>query len=496
MEINFKSLSGLYTGTKSLFKVGEAKLPKFIEAPKTALNVELFDISKEGTHFKDMYVFRDKAGNIIRKYIVKEPKVLADDFKHKTTRCLVDRFDYGRNGMDRLVTEDNTRRVGLTLDRRKTHQIVREETRIPFDYKQERYIPENPEHYLSVRDVGIERTVTSKISDKTTGANPVVSKTRFKQALNGNTITETSEIAEHSNGNVPKQFRAIREYSAPKGTYTRGINDFNGVNGELVIRPDYESITASSSIPTKTNDPYLFLRLHTNKKQFCSEAEPIIARKVGFKKTNSDPAYYERIIPKRHETDTWYKEVAKKVEYQGRTPYIQFSQESDVGGYVAMRDMINLEGNLYGKPIFIAEAVSNPFTKHTDRIHTLAHESTHLLDGRRMMLAQMPIGQEVKFDKTGAFTWETGLFERSSLTSYEAEALGGWIKPTSPEYAEIKRLREATLKYGVDETTSQGYKDNFLEIHANQKADEILADYKNTFELKKYFPNLTLWQLG
>lgn len=496
MGISFKSLSGLYTGTKSLFKIGEAKLPKFIEAPKTALNVELFNISKEGTHFKDMYVFRDKAGNIVRKYIVKQPKVQVKDWEHRVTRRLVDRFDYGRNTMDDLVSGNRTRHVDLTLDRRKTSQIVREETRIPFDYEQGKYIPENPEHYLSVRDVGIERTVTSKVSDKTTGANPVVSKTRFKQTLNGSTITETSEIAEYSKGNVPKWFRTIREYFAPKETYTKGINDFNGVKGELVIRPEYESVTASSSIPTRTNDPYLFLRLHTNKKQFCSEAEPIIARKVGFKKTNSDPAYYERIIPKRHETDTWPKAVAEKVEYQGRTPYIKFSQESDVGGYVNMSDMINLEGDFYGKPIFIAEAVSNPFTKHTGRVHTLAHESTHLLDGRRMMLAQMPVGQQVKFDEIGAFTWEAGLGQRSSLTPYEVEALGGWIKPTSPEYAEIKRLREAALKYGVDEKTAQGYKDNFLEIHANQKADEIVADYENTFDIKKYFPNLTKWQLG
>ena len=494
MGISFKSLSGLYTGTKSLFKIGETSLPKFIQAPERAINVELFNISKGGTPFKDMYVFRDKSGNIVRKYIVKQPKVQAEDYAHRVTRRLVDRFDYGRNTMDDLVSGNRARHVNSSLERRKVRQIVREETRIPFDYEQGKYIPEKPEQYMSIRDVGTERTVTSKVSNMNTGDNPVVSKTIFKQSLNGSTITETSEIAEYSKGNVPKWFRAIREYSAPKETYTRGINDFNGVNGEFVIRPEYESITASSGVCTRTNDPYLFLRLHTNKKQFCSEAEPIIARKVGFKKT--DPAYYERTIPKRHETDSNPKAIAKKIEYQGRTPYIKFTQDSDIGGYVRMDDMIRLEGDYYGKPIFIAEAVSNPFTKHTGRVHTLAHESQHLLDGRRMMLAQMPIGAQVKFDAIGDFTWEVGLCERNHLSSYEVEALGGWIKPTSPEYAEIKKLREAALKYGVDEKTAQGYKDNFLEVHANQKADEILADYENTFDIKKYFPNLTKWQLG
>ena len=117
MGISFKSLSGLYTGTKSLFKIGETSLPKFIQAPERAINVELFNISKGGTPFKDMYVFRDKSGNIVRKYIVKQPKVLAEDFERTTTRRLVDRYDYETNSMNGLVTEDSTRHVDLTLGR-------------------------------------------------------------------------------------------------------------------------------------------------------------------------------------------------------------------------------------------------------------------------------------------------------------------------------------------------------------------------------------------
>ncbi len=499
MGINFKSLSGLYTGTKSLFKIGETSLPKFIQAPERAINVELFNISKGGTPFKDMYVFRDKSGNIVRKYIVKQPKVLAEDFERTTTRRLVDRYDYGTNSMNGLVTEDSTRHVDLTLERLKTHQVVREETRIPFDYEQGKYLPENPEHYIRVRDVGTERTVTSKVSDKGIGANPVVSKTVFKQSLNGNTITETSEIAEYSKDKVPKWFKAIREYFIPKGTYTKGIHDFEGVNGELVIRPEYKILSASEGISTRINDPYLFLRLHTNPKQFCSEAEPIIARKVGFIKTNPDLAYYEKTVPKRHANDDWYKYVAEEVEYYGKTPNIRFSNQRGKGGYVHHTDVIQagrVSGTFREKPIYMAEAVSNPINRHGTRVHALAHESTHLMDGRRMILAQMPVGENISFDKLGYYSWENGFMDRSSISPYAVDALGGWIKPNSREYAEIKKLHDAATRYEVDVNTIAGYENNFLERHANQKADEILADYENTFAIKKHFPNLTIWQLG
>ena len=60
MGINIKSLSGLYTGTKNLFKVGETTLPKYIDVPSGAVNIELFNINKAGNPFKDMYVFKDK----------------------------------------------------------------------------------------------------------------------------------------------------------------------------------------------------------------------------------------------------------------------------------------------------------------------------------------------------------------------------------------------------------------------------------------------------
>lgn len=498
MVIGFKSLSGLYSGTKNLFKIGETKLPRFIQAPDRALNVEVFNINKSGSHYKDMYVFRDGNGEIVRKYIVKQ-KGCHNSGYNKHSLYDVDKFDYGRNEMDCLANGNRSRGVDLTIERLKTQQNVTDEVKVPFDYETGRFVLEKPEPHTFIRDVGIERTVTSRVSDRCTGANPVVSKTVFNQAIKGDSITEISKIEEYSKGKAPKWFRAVREYCSPKGTYKRGINDFNGIAGELVIKPNSVSISASKGLPTITDDPYLFLRLHTNKKQFCSEAEPIIARKVGFKKTNSDPEYYRHMVPKSHANDDLYKVIAEEVEAYGKTPHIVFTPLRNVNGSVDSEDMIRPFCAAYGskyKTIHIADE-PNPFYKHSSRVHTLAHESQHLLDGRRMILAQMPIGNNVRFDKNGYLVWnELSFGTLNSISPYAAESLGGWIKPTSPEYAEIKKLREAYLNYGVDRKTEHGYYNNFLEINADNKAKEIVKDYENAFDVKKYFPNLTNWQLG
>lgn len=497
MGIRFKSLSGLYTGTKSLFKIGETSLPKFIQAPERAINVELFNISKGGIHFKDMYVFRDKSGDIVRKYIVR-PKV---KINHGDNLSLfdVDKFDYGRNGMDVLANGNKTRGVDTTIERIRTRQNVTENLSYPFDYTTGRTIVEKPETHTFVRDIGIERTVTSRISDRGTGFNPVVSKTVFNQSLDEGIVKETSEIAEYTKGSAPKWFKFSREYMPPKGTHKKVLYDLGNMDGILdsnfTVNPISTTITASRGIPTKTDDPYLFLRLHTNKQQFCLEAEPIIARKVGFKDTRPTLEYY------RNNTNGIPEHIEEEILAYGRTPKVKFApKRHDCNGFVDPEVMVRPffnGGNSNFCILTIADAISNPFTKHTGRVHTLAHESQHLLDGRRMMLAQMPIGNNVRIEN-GSMVWEELALgnARCSISPQAVGVMGGWIKPTKPEYAEIIKLREAYLRYGVDKKTTQGYENNFLEINANRKAKEIVEDYEKTFDIHKFFPNLTKWQLG
>ena len=492
--VNIRSLSGLYSGTKSLFKIGEAKLPTFIKAPERALNVELFKIDKGGVHFKDMYVFRDADGSIVRKYIVKTKNTFRTIDYDKTTLFDVDRFDYGRNGMDMLANGDKSRSVNTTIERFKTSQNVSETIKVPFDYERGVFLHNNPENHTFIRDIARERTVTSSVSDIGSGANPVVSQTTFKQSLNNNMITETSEFAEYSKGKAPRWFKASREYTAPKGTYKRDINDFDGVKDELVIKPNSQSITASSGIPTKTDDPYLFLRLHTNKKQFCSEAEPIVARKIGFRDINVDPAYYESIDPKNH------KLIVEELKAYGKTPTVNFSPRTDVNAWVSYEDFVLPFFAGRGdtrKYIQMADSLHNPLNRHTERIFTLAHESQHILDGRRLMRAKMPIGNNIHLDEKGWLVWEeAGIPMQNSISPNAIGALGGWIKPAKAEYAEVQKLRDAITTYGKDCMTAVGHDNNFLEVVADREAHKILADYNATFDIHKHFPNITRWQLG
>ena len=498
--VNIKSLSGVYTGIKSLLQLSDAKLPRFIEAPKGAANVEISHINKLGKPFKDMYVFRDSQGNLIRKYMVKPAKVQIEDMSHKITQRRVDRFDYRELGGDWLLSGDNARTVEKTTERTLSRYKLREEIRTPFDFETGAYKVNEPEYYSHKIGLTSERNLTSKVSDIRTGNNPVISRTTFRQNVNDNTITETSTIGEYAQGKAPKWLKAIREYTKPRDVY--GRNGFEGVTPtklnnnqtELYIKPEYESITTSQGIKLDKKDPYLFLRLHSDKKQFCSEAEPIIARKLGFVETN--PEYYRRIVPKRHETDILPDMIAESVEQWGKTPNVKFNSNLDEMGNVDINSMVqSLEGSVANyQSINIGNALNK--LRNGDRIETLAHESQHLLDGRRIILAKMPFGDNYRVDKYGYFTWDGAGANPDRISSYSVEALGGWIEKGTKEYDEVSKLKKALSTYGVDCQSANGYKNNLLEINAEEKAKKILEDYHNSFIAKKDFPNVTMFQMG
>ncbi len=498
--VNIKSLSGIYTGTKSLLKLSEAKLPRFIEAPKGAVNVEVFNINKLGEQFKDMYVFRDSQGKLIRKYMVKPAKVQADDMSHTVTQRKVDKFDYRELGGDWLLNGDITRTVEKTTERTLSRYKLREETRIPFDYETGTYKVNEPEYYMHKLGLVSERDLTSKVSDIRTGANSIISRTTFRQNVNGDTITETSMIGEYAHGKAPKWLKAIREYLKPSHAY--GRDGFEGVmptrlnrgQTELYINPEYESITSSNGIKLDKKDPYLFLRLHSDKKQFCSEAEPIIARKLGFKETN--PEYYRKSVPKRHETDEMPDMIAESVEYWGRTPNVKFDSNLDEMGNVDLNAMVqSLEGSIANhQSITIGNALNR--LRNGDRVETLAHESQHLLDGRRIILAKMPLGDNYRIDEYGYFTWNGAGACPDRISPFSVEALGGWIKKGTEEYNEVSKLKQALTTYGVDCQSASGYENSLLEINANSKATKILEDYYKSFVAQKDFPNVTMFQMG